>query len=504
MSRKQTGEALLSTVTELGRRLGIESAEDELVACFAESVSSRIGDHRLAVRLAPVDASAPVVWAATCAPKEDLATTPPEPEPDAAYRPVFTETADGCAIPLVAGGKLLGLVNLEHGEQVEPAVRDEVAALAQLLAAAVRDRRLSRDPRFLRGWLAGTVDNANALIFVVDAERHVVLFNRALSELTGYTAEEVVDREMSSWVTVDAYPDFTRRLDRAFGGRPVSGCELTLQGKDGLPVQTIFNLSRPPDLAEVVVAIGQDVTAVKVLEHQVIQAEKLASLGQLAAGVVHEINNPLTSITVYADYLIKKFRGQGCDPADVEMLEKILEGSNRILKFARDLVDYGKPSGSQRDVLSFNEVVQQSISFCEHILDGASVKLEVELAADLPPLYGFKDQLQQVIINLLTNACHSLNEGGARVTVRTWNEGGGRVAVEVVDDGCGIPTDDLPRIFEPFFTTKTPGEGTGLGLSIVKKIVDLHNGSILVESEPERGTRFCITLPTGHGPEGRE
>lgn len=229
---------------------------------------------------------------------------------------------------------------------------------------------------------------------------------------------------------------------------------------------------------------------------QVIHAEKLSTVGQLAAGVVHEINNPLTSISVYADYLVKKFKRQGMDPADITMLEKILDGSNRILKCARDLVNYAKPSPGRMDVLSLNDVTAQAISFCEHVIEKHSAQLTTELETELPPVYGVQDRLQQVLINLVTNACHALPPGGGRIWVRTMAVGQAAIAVEVEDNGAGIAIGDLPRIFDPFFTTKTPGQGTGLGLSIVKNIVDSHEGSILVRSEPGKGTTIAITLPT--------
>lgn len=234
------------------------------------------------------------------------------------------------------------------------------------------------------------------------------------------------------------------------------------------------------------------------MEHQIIQADKLATLGQIAAGVVHEINNPLTSVTVYADYLVKKYKREAKDQADIAKLEKILEGSNRILKCARDLVNYAKPSGEQIDVLSLNDIIEQSISFCEHVLGKTSTILNKKLASELPPFYGVQDQLQQVAINLITNACQALPSNGGEISIRTFVSGPGTISFEVEDSGVGIKDSDLPHIFEPFFTTKMPGDGTGLGLSIVKRVVDFHKGHISVFSQPGKLTSFCITLPTGH------
>jgi two-component system, NtrC family, sensor kinase len=339
--------------------------------------------------------------------------------------------------------------------------------------------------------LARLVAGAHALVLVVDAAHRVLLVNGALAELCGQGAW-TVGADLLRLVPEQEQAMVLRRLHRALGGERVTGCELSLRTAHGGIVRALFNLASD---GEVVIGIGQDATALTLLEHQVIQAEKLATLGQLAAGVVHEINNPLTSITVYADYLLKKHRESG-DPADVAMLERILEGAERILKCARDLVNYAKPSVARLDVLSLNEVVQQSVSFCEHILKRASAQLEIAAAAELPPLYGIKDQLQQMLINLITNACHALPPEGGRLHIRTLDLRNGTVAVEVRDDGCGIEEQSLRSIFEPFFTTKAPGEGTGLGLSIVKKIVDAHEGSIMVESRPGRGATFAITLPT--------
>jgi two-component system NtrC family sensor kinase len=354
--------------------------------------------------------------------------------------------------------------------------------------------------RAIRRQLNRIIDHAPAMIFVLDASRRVTLFNRELAARSGYATAEVVGQDALDWLPARAREAFGAAFDRALAGGSVTEHELTLEGKGGAALRTVFTMARlaePADAGGTVVAIGQDVTAIKQLESQVIQAEKLANLGQLAAGVVHEINNPLTSVSVYADFLTKKFRDQGGDPADINMLERILEGANRILNFTRDLVDYAKPSVDQFDVVSLNEITTQAISFCEHIIERANVDLSTNLAPDLGPIYGVRDQLQQVIINLITNACHTLPESGGEVLIRTHGVTGA-VTVDIIDSGAGIDGEVIPHIFEPFFTTKPAGEGTGLGLSIVKKIIDYHDGSIMVSSEPGEGTTFSVTLPTGH------
>ena len=506
-------EDVLSAIDSLCAGLGIDSTEQAMAEHFVAVAQRLAPAARVAVRTVQTATLKRVALATTKHPARDDLDTLHLPEEAVAgvsgprsrrlrasssYVSVFVGTSSGRVFPMIQDGHLIGAVNLEGEAEPSDGLSREIATLVAIFARAVRDRRLSRDARFLRRWLASTVDNANALIFVVDSTYRVTLCNRALCEVLGVAQQEVIDHDVMEWVVASQQDSLRGHLAAALDGRSAAGIELTLKGRDGEPLPTIFNIGRPADVVESVVAIGQDVTAVKLLENQVIQAEKMASLGQLAAGVVHEINNPLTSVTVYADYLIKKFRTQGCEAADVAMLEKILEGSNRILKFTRDLVDYGRPSASQVDVVSLNELVQQSVSFCEHVLEHSGADLTLELAPDLPPLYGVKDQLQQVIINLLTNACHAVGAGGGQLRITTRDPGGRMVAVEISDNGCGIPVQDLPQIFEPFFTTKAPGEGTGLGLSIVKKIVDCHNGRIIVESEEGKGATFCITLPTGH------
>lgn len=235
------------------------------------------------------------------------------------------------------------------------------------------------------------------------------------------------------------------------------------------------------------------------LQSRIIQAEKLASLGQIVAGVVHELNNPLTSIIAYADYLDRKARERLPDPSaedDLERLRRISEAAQRILKFSRDLVAYARPSTEVPGPVPIAEVIDKAAVFCEHEFEAGPIRLERYIAPDLPAVRGVTGQLTQVFVNLFTNAAHAMAEAGGKLTVRAeLAREKNAVVVSVEDEGSGIEPSSLPHIFEPFFTTKPDGRGTGLGLSIVRDIIDGHGGTVRVESEAGRGTVFTLTLP---------
>jgi signal transduction histidine kinase len=278
-------------------------------------------------------------------------------------------------------------------------------------------------------------------------------------------------------------------------GREHTDAEVAIARADGAVHRAIFNTSvlRAND-GEIdgVIAIGQDVERVRSLERQVIQAEKLATLGQLAAGVVHELNNPLTSISVYGEYLVRQLE-KGA-PGDLERARKVVEGAARIHKLTKDLISYARPSG-EWERASINDVVRTALVFCEHVVHRAEAVVETELSEEMPQVRAIPTQLHQVLINLVTNACHALPAPGERIMVRTHVLDRTQVLVEVCDSGVGIEGADLPHIFDPFFTTKKDGKGTGLGLSIVKNIIEAHRGAIEVMSTPGDGTTFRITLP---------
>jgi two-component system NtrC family sensor kinase len=234
------------------------------------------------------------------------------------------------------------------------------------------------------------------------------------------------------------------------------------------------------------------------LQAHMIQAEKLASLGQIVAGVVHELNNPLTSIIAYAEYLTRKAQArmpQADAEDDLERLRRIQEAAGRILRFSRDLVAYARPSNEIPGPVSLADVVEKALVFCEH--EFAGIQVEKDIPERLPAIRGVTGSLTQVFVNLFTNAAHAMSGGGGgRIALRAEIDHVARAVVfEVEDSGHGIEAEHLPLVFEPFFTTKSEGRGTGLGLSIVRGILDALGGTIAADSVVGQGTKFTLTLP---------
>jgi len=226
------------------------------------------------------------------------------------------------------------------------------------------------------------------------------------------------------------------------------------------------------------------------LEEQLRHADKMVSIGLLAAGVAHEVNTPLAGISSYAQML----RGQlEAGDARVALLEKIEKQSFRAAKIIGSLLNFSRSAPLELAEVDVNRVILDVLSLAEHQLLSARVKLRKELAPSLPAVLGNAGRLQQVFFNLIQNARDAMPNGGW-LTIATRNEGDSVVA-EVRDTGDGIQREDLQRIYDPFFTTKGVGRGTGLGLSVAYGIVQDHRGAITAESTPGRGASFRVVLP---------
>ncbi|MDO8947625.1 MAG: ATP-binding protein [Desulfocapsaceae bacterium] len=250
-----------------------------------------------------------------------------------------------------------------------------------------------------------------------------------------------------------------------------------------------------------VLLFKRDVTLEKEYQAQFYQAEKMATVGILAAGVAHEINNPLTAISGFAEGLrrrLGRIRGQ----VDDDMYDDFEEYTDTIIKeclrcrdIVRSLLTFSRPVASSLQPVDLNHCIEDTLFILKHhFKEQHKITVTTDLHADLPMIKGDESQLKQVIINLLTNALDATGKGGT-IRIKTFPEEDGGAGLIVADSGCGIPQDVQDRLFEPFFTTKPTGKGIGIGLSTCYSIVKNHNGEISVSSEEGKGSSFCVRIP---------
>jgi signal transduction histidine kinase len=225
-------------------------------------------------------------------------------------------------------------------------------------------------------------------------------------------------------------------------------------------------------------------------QKQLRQSEKLATIGQMAAGIAHELNTPLTYIMGNLELL----ELQDISPSQREMVSSIARGAERIRSLARRLLAFSRPAREEMAPLAVNDVVERSLELCQYQIASGRVSLVKDLDPDLPRVLGVSNQLEMALINLVVNAVHAMGEKGGALRVGTRRQGD-EVEISVSDEGPGIPERIRGNLFEPFVTTKPEGKGTGLGLSTVLMVVERHNGRVDLDTEEGRGTTFRVTLP---------
>ncbi|WNG61443.1 GAF domain-containing protein [Archangium gephyra] len=247
------------------------------------------------------------------------------------------------------------------------------------------------------------------------------------------------------------------------------------------------------------VRLSESLEQLQEAQSQLLFADRLATIGQLAAGVVHEINNPL-SFLLNNLALVKRGMGQSRPPEVTQALADVNEGAERVRLIVQDLKLLSSPDEMERGPVEVGKVVRSAVKLAAHeIRNRAHV---VESLDEVPRVRGSEARLCQVFLNLLLNAAHAISPGQPehnRIQVSAREVSGERVLVEVSDTGCGIPPELLERVFDPFFTTKPVGVGSGLGLSVCRRIIGAHGGELTVESEPGRGTTFQVFLPVHTG-----
>jgi two-component system NtrC family sensor kinase len=280
-------------------------------------------------------------------------------------------------------------------------------------------------------------------------------------------------------------------LNRRLVVRPVAALVEGTRRVRGGDLRGSIPVSDRHELGELATAFNDMIRDLADTQHQLAQADKLASVGRLAAGIAHEINNPLTGVLSYASLLRKRM---GQDPSACEDLDVIVRETVRCRGIIRGLLDFARPTAPARKPMDLNDVVRRSVSVVMTQLTLNHVDLSLDLASDLDTVMADANQIQQVVVNLLLNAADAIGAEGGSIRATTRKGPSASIELLLKDSGRGIPAEDLPRIFEPFFTTKG-NHGTGLGLAVSWGIVEAHEGSLEVQSEPGHGTCFTLRLP---------
>ena len=359
--------------------------------------------------------------------------------------------------------------------------------ISLLLAQGYRSARSSLSR--VQAFSDNLVENMPMGLVAMDRESRIIAFNQTAEFVLRKTAGEVIG-QMAEDVLPEACRDLLRTLavEKQIIAKEID-CFLT----DGrmIPLEVIATVLEEEDGARGVVVLFRDITEIKQLKKEIAQSQRLASLGSLAAGVAHEIRNPLSSIKGFATYFKERYRDNPDDSQTADIMVQEVDRLNRVIG---QLLDYARPMTMNRRETAIQTVIQHALRMIESQAREKGVVIQTELQADVAALLIDPDRIKQVFLNLYLNAIGAM-EGGGILSVALLSMTDRRIRIEVRDTGVGIDPKNLDRIFDPYFTTKS--SGTGLGLAIVQKIIEAHRGEIQVASTPGLGTTVSVILPEG-------
>jgi signal transduction histidine kinase len=405
----------------------------------------------------------------------------------------------------------MGVSRTADGDYLSSVDVELLVTLAGYVAIAIENASLYRslqrkveEYERLKEFSENIVESINVGILAADLDDRVESWNTQIERLSGIPRDHAVGRTLTQLFPMELAGEFDRVRGQTgihhiykFVLKPAGGGNGSGNGH-GLPAglrETTLNIAIAPLVSKDQEQIGRliifdDITDRAELEQRLVQADKLSSIGLLAAGVAHEVNTPLAVISTYAQMLAKQVSD---DSQKSLILDKIAKQTFRASEIVNSLLNFSRTSTTSLTDVNLNRVIQETLSLLEHQLQKSGIQVKTDLDPGLRPVHGNAGQLQQVFLNLILNARDAMSAGGA-LEVRTWSDGSGARA-EVADTGHGIAPEHLHRIYDPFFTTKAVRKGTGLGLSVTYGIIQEHGGSIEVSNRPGGGASFRLELP---------
>ncbi|MBY0527680.1 MAG: PAS domain S-box protein [Gemmataceae bacterium] len=379
----------------------------------------------------------------------------------------------------------------------------------QIFVGIIRDISERKRAEESLSQLAAIVESSDDAIISTALDGTIVTWNAGAERCFGYSLGEVKGQHISMLAPADLSCDFAAMLERIKRGERIDHYETVRIRKDGRPIDVSVTISPIKDAAGKVLgvsAIKRDISEqrkindeVRAMTQQLWQAAKLASVGELAASIAHELNNPLATVSLRIESVL------GRTPADDprrRALEVIEQETKRMGELVASLLQFSRRGEEKISTVDLRQELGKAVELIHHHLRKRLVTVVQELAPDTPTIYADRQKLRQVFLNLLTNAGDAMPRGGT-VTLRTARaalEGGEpAVRIDFSDTGVGIPAEHLEKVMDPFFTTKEEGKGTGLGLAICRRIVQEHQGTIQISSEVSKGTTVCVVLPVRSG-----
>lgn len=401
-------------------------------------------------------------------------------------RPCQTARIGGevVALPLSGRRALLGVLAVDCPRTLLPNEHLLLEGLVAITTVALEGARLSTAAEASHQAWERAMDAVDFAIVVLDRAGRVERANRAFAALIDRRTAPLAGRPWPDLLP----PRWHTAVSESLAARQPTAVELTLGGRT-LAVTAFRATALRPERA---VLVFEDQTDRRRLQERLVQSEKLSAIGQLIAGVAHDLNNPLTSVVGFADFLAETAE---VPPRLREPLRVIQQEAERASKIVKNLLSFARRQET-RQVASLIPILEATIGLFRNQLSGERIELQLELDPDLPDLDLSPNQVQQVFVNLLQNAAHAImavnRPGRVWVRARRWLEG---VAVDVSDDGPGMLSEVAAHVFEPFFTTKDETQGTGLGLSISQGIIKEHGGRITLTTAPGAGATFTVEFP---------
>lgn len=405
-------------------------------------------------------------------------------------------------LPCSARGRTIGYLGVSRTESGDFLSSDDVELLVTIssyVGIAVDNAMLYRslagkveEFERLKEFSENIVESIHVGILAADLDDRVDSWNSQIERLTGISRGDAVGRKLNELLP----EDLCEALSVHAAGSIHNIYKFVLRSRASGHDPVTLNIAAAPLISRDGAHIGrliifEDITDRAELERRLVQADKLSSIGLLAAGVAHEVNTPLAVISTYAQMLAKQISG---DTEKAPLLEKIAKQTFRASEIVNSLLNFSRTSTTEFAAMDLNKVISETVNLLEHQLGKAHIEVKLALDDKLPRIKGNPGKLQQVFLNLFLNARDAMENGGT-LAVKTSRSQDRFVRVTVADSGAGIAAENLTRIFDPFFTTKAAKKGTGLGLSVSYGIIKEHGGEIEVASELGAGTRFNLSFP---------